>query len=351
MFLNTAGDVLSDSEQTAFENYFKDGGGFLGIHSAIVTEPAWPFMTQLLGTRAVGSAAALDRATVKVADRVHDASKTLPEYWEVDDELYNFSDITDTDPGNDAGNVRGIHHVLATVDETTYAGGKMGFDHPVAWCKDQQGGRSFYTALGHTRSSYRGANFREHLAGAIEWTAGESDPVYSDCGATVLANYEQVKVTAPPNINEPIGFDQLPDGRLIQTTRDGRVRLHDPETGSSDVIGQIPVYTNSEDGLYGPAVDNNFASQQVGLPVLLAAPHGGRLGDHGQAVPGGDPARQRAHDRARRRDVRQLDGLLPALALQVRRHGGRRRRPPRPRERAEDHEGRGRPRGVLPRRG
>ena len=112
---------------------------------------------------------------------------------------------------------------------------------------------------------------RRHLAGAIEWTAGESDPVYSDCGATVLANYEQVKVTAPPNINEPIGFDQLPDGRLIQTTRDGRVRLHDPETGSSDVIAQIPVYTHSEDGLYGPAVDNNFADQQVGVPVLLAA--------------------------------------------------------------------------------
>ena len=48
------------------------------------------------------------------------------------------------------------------------------------------------------------------------------------------------------------------DGRLIQTTRDGRVRLHDPETGSSDVIAQIPVYAHSEDGLYGPEVDNNF---------------------------------------------------------------------------------------------
>ena len=251
VFLNTAGDVLNAAEQTAFENYFKDGGGFLGVHSAVVTEPDWAFMSELLGTRATGPAAALGGATIKVADRVHDASKSLPEYWQHEDEYYNFT-----------ANVRGIHHVLATVDETTYAGGTMGFDHPVAWCKDQQGGRSFYTALGHGRQSFRGGNFREHLAGAVAWTAGVSDAVYSDCGATVLANYEQVKVTAPPNINEPIGFDQLPDGRLIQTTRDGRVRLHDPETGSSDVIAQIPVYTNSEDGLYGPAVDNNFASNK-----------------------------------------------------------------------------------------
>jgi type 1 glutamine amidotransferase len=253
VFLNTAGDVLNAAEQTAFENYFKDGGGFLGIHSAIATETGWQFMTDLLGTRAVGPAAALSTATIKVADRVHDASKSLPEYWSHRDEYYNFED-----------NVRGFSHVLATVDETTYDAGAeaMGFDHPVAWCKDYQGGRSFYTAAGHTRQSYDSATFRRHLAGAIEWTAGRSDPVYSDCGATVLANYQQVKITAPPNLNEPIGFDQFPDGRIVQTTRDGRVRLHDPETGAVDVIAQIPVYAHSEDGLYGPAIDNNFESNK-----------------------------------------------------------------------------------------
>ena len=339
VFLNTAGDVLSASEQTAFENYYKDGGGFLGVHSAIVTEPDWQFLTDLLGTRATGPAAALATAKIKVADRVHDAGKSLPEYWQFSDEYYNFT-----------SNVRGFSHVLATVDETTYSGGTMGFDHPVAWCKDYQGGRSFYTAVGHTRNGFKSDTMRRHLAGAIEWTAGESDPVYSDCGATVLANYEQVKVTAPPNINEPIGFDQLPDGRLIQTTRDGRVRLHDPETGSSDVIAQIPVYTNSEDGLYGPAVDNNFAANKWVYLYYSPVRMEGIVGVQRQAVPGGDAARQRADLRPRPGDVRQLDGLLPALALQVRRHRRRRRRPPRPRERAEDHEGRGRPRGVLPRR-
>jgi PKD repeat protein/type 1 glutamine amidotransferase len=251
VFLNTAGDVLNDVEQTAFENYFKDGGGFLGIHSAIATETGWQFMTDLLGTRATGPAAALEGATIKVADRVHDASKSLPEYWQHSDEYYNFT-----------GNVRGFQHVLATVDETTYTGGTMGFDHPVAWCQDYQGGRSFYTAVGHTRQAFRSDTLRRHLAGAVAWAAGESDPVYSDCGATVVANFQQTKVTAPPNINEPIGFDQLPDGRLIQTTRDGRVRLHDPATGSSDVIASLPVYTHSEDGLYGPAVDNNFAANK-----------------------------------------------------------------------------------------
>jgi PKD repeat protein/type 1 glutamine amidotransferase len=250
VFLNTSGDVLTDEQQAAFERYYRAGGGFVGIHAAIEAEPDWTFLGDLLGTRATGEAP-LATATVKVADRVHDASRTLPERWTRTDRFYNF-----------AGNVRGRHHVLATVDETTYSGGTMGFDHPVAWCKDLEGGRAFYTAGGDTSASFADADFREHLVGALDWAAGIADPVYSDCGATVLANYQQVKVSAPPNLNEPIGFDQLPDGRLIQTTRDGRVRLHDPVTGESDVIATIPVYTVNEDGLYGPAVDTDFATNK-----------------------------------------------------------------------------------------
>ena len=74
----------------------------------------------------------------------------------------------------------------------------------------------------------------------------------------MLANYQQTKISAPPNLNEPIGFDQLPDGRIIQTARLGQVRLHDPSDQSTKLIANVPVYTHSEDGLYGPAVDRNF---------------------------------------------------------------------------------------------
>ena len=80
VFLNTSGDVLSDEQQAVFERWFKAGGGFLGIHSAIETEPDWTFLSDILGTRATGQSE-LDEATIKVADRVHDASRTLPERW------------------------------------------------------------------------------------------------------------------------------------------------------------------------------------------------------------------------------------------------------------------------------
>ena len=270
VFLDTAAaDLLTDAQQDTFEAYFRNGGGFVGIGSAIETEPAWTFYTDILGTRSSGKTG-VQSGTIKVADRVHEASASLPEYWDRSDAWYSFT-----------SNVRGVSHVLATVVEDPFgpqpqgqlldgiAGGTMGADHPVVWCKDYRGGRSFYTALGNTATSFDEAAFRSHLEGAIDWAAGVADPHYSDCGATVLSNYEQVKITTGSSLNEPIGFDQLPDGRIIQTARTGTVRLHNPATGTTQVLADFAdpslpltqrLYTNSEDGLYGPAVDNNFAT-------------------------------------------------------------------------------------------
>jgi cytochrome c len=87
VFLNNgAGDVLSAEEQTALEKYFRAGGGFVGIGTAIETNASWQFLTDILGARASGKLPAQD-ATIKVADRVHDASKSLPEYWNLERHL------------------------------------------------------------------------------------------------------------------------------------------------------------------------------------------------------------------------------------------------------------------------
>jgi len=275
VFLNTGqASPLNDTQRANFEAYYKNGGGFVGIGSAIETDASWSFYSDLLGARSSGRTAN-QAATIKVIDRVHDASKEFPHYWERSEPYYNFN-----------RNVRGVSHVLMSVVEKPFEpqpqgkvlkgidGGTMGADHPVAWCKDFQAGRSFYTALGGTVDSYD-ADLRKHLRGSISWAAGQSDPVYSDCGATVLRNYQQVKISgnspAPGNLNEPIGFDQFPDGRIIQTARRGEVRLHDPVKGTTHVIADLGdaslpttlrVYTNSEDGLYGPAVDNDFENNK-----------------------------------------------------------------------------------------
>ena len=221
----------------------------------------------------------------------------------------------------------------------------MGADHPVAWCKDYRGGRSFYTS-GSTSAIGTETAFADHIAGAVEWSSGVADSVYSDCGATVLANFEQTKISAPPNLNEPIGFDQFPDGRVIQTARGGQVRLHDPALGTEQVIATIPVYTNSEDGLYGPAVDNDFATNH--WVYLYYAPPDRHRGAVGRRHPHDHHAdRERPHHRGGPVRLGPLARLLPAVAVQVRRRADALARP---RLGAEDPPGRQQPRRLLPRR-
>lgn len=160
VFLLTTGDVLPDGGQEAFERWLAAGRGWVGVHSASDTEYDWPFYGEIVGAHFAGHPA-VQPALVRVADRAHPATAGLPEIWPRTDEWYDFR-----------VNPRPRVHVLATLDESTYSGGSMGADHPIAWCREFAGGRAFYTAGGHTRESYTEALFVAHLAGGIRWAAG-----------------------------------------------------------------------------------------------------------------------------------------------------------------------------------
>ena len=160
VFLNTTGDILDSAEKAAFERFIRSGRGFVGIHSASDTEYQWPWYGRLVGAW-FANHPQIQRATVHIANPDHPSTKGLPASWERTDEWYNFR-----------ANPRGAVQVLVTLDEATYSGGTMGADHPITWCQDIDGGRSWYTAMGHTTESYAEPLFQLHLLGGIESAAG-----------------------------------------------------------------------------------------------------------------------------------------------------------------------------------
>lgn len=166
VFMSTTGDVLNADQQKAFENYIATGGGYMGVHAAADTEYDWSFYGGLVGAY-FDSHPAIQPVTVRVEDHKHPATAHLGDSWERTDELYNYR----TNP-------RDKVKVLATLDETTYTGGTMKGDHPITWCQTYEGGRSFYTGLGHTKESYADADFRQLLLGGVRYAAGQ---VKGDC--------------------------------------------------------------------------------------------------------------------------------------------------------------------------
>ena len=160
VFLSTTGDVLNAAQEAAFERFIRRGGGFVGVHAASDTEYDWPFYGALVGAYFAGHPD-VQSATVQIEDASHPAVQPLPRAWTRRDEWYNFR-----------RNPRGSVDVIATLDERTYTGGTMAPDHPIMWSHTFEGGRSFYTAGGHTQDSFSETAFMDHLGRAILWAAG-----------------------------------------------------------------------------------------------------------------------------------------------------------------------------------
>jgi len=156
LFLSTTGDVLGAKEEEAFKAYIHNGGSFMGVHAASDTEYDWPWYGKLVGAYFV-SHPEQQEARINVEDGSHPSTAHLNDTWTHFDEWYNFK------------NINPDLHVLLMLDEASYLGGINGDNHPIAWYHIFDGGRAFYTGLGHTEASYDEPDFRKHLLGAIEW--------------------------------------------------------------------------------------------------------------------------------------------------------------------------------------
>lgn len=160
IFASTTGDVLDATQQKAMEDFVDAGGGFMGVHAAADTEYDWPWYGQLVGAYFRNHPPGQQTTRVRF-DR--DGIAEQGREWKVTDEIYNYRD-----------NPRERVQVIATVDESDYAGGTMGDDHPIAWCHASAKGRAWYTGLGHDAAMYADPVFLRHLANGLRYASGES---------------------------------------------------------------------------------------------------------------------------------------------------------------------------------
>jgi type 1 glutamine amidotransferase len=161
VFLNTtdsARTLLGTEGELALQRYVRAGGGFVGIHAATDAEYSWEWYGKMIGAY-FESHPKIQQATLHIVDATHPATRNLPKEWTRTDEWYNFKNLSKD------------MHVLITIDEQSYTGGKNGY-HPMSWYHEFEGGRIFYTELGHTSESYKDPLYLGHLAGGIQYAMG-----------------------------------------------------------------------------------------------------------------------------------------------------------------------------------
>jgi len=158
VFLNPTGsNVFTDEQKQALKTYINKGGGLVGIHAATDFCYEWEWYGKMIGAYFTNHPKVQQAKLISVKPK-DKLMKEMPQSWLHTDEWYNFKsfnkDVT----------------VLVKVDETSYQGGKMENEHPIVWYHKFDGGRVFYTGLGHTSEAYTDGLFLRQLLMGINWT-------------------------------------------------------------------------------------------------------------------------------------------------------------------------------------
>ena len=256
IFLSATGDVLNHIQQAAFERYIQSGGGFVGIHAATDCEYFWPWYGKLVGAY-FKSHPKTQKARLVINDRNHISTKHLPESWERVDEWYNFRKAPE-----------GVN-VLVSIDEKSYEGGQNGDNHPMAWYHEYDGGRAFYTELGHTNESFAEPLLLQHILGGIRYAIGDGKkPDYKKARTQNVPDEDRFTKTPLVSgaFDEPTEMAILPNLDVLVTQRKGEVMYYNHATGKVKQVAKFDLYhksgvpgVNAEEGLMGITADPDFA--------------------------------------------------------------------------------------------
>ncbi|GAB3922775.1 ThuA domain-containing protein [Mucilaginibacter myungsuensis] len=264
IFASTTGSFMNAAQKVSLQRYIQSGGGFVGIHAAADAQYDWPWYVRMVGGW-FAHHPDQQMATITVTDKNNISTNMLPAEWKRKDEWYHYKNV-----GKDL-------HILLNLEESSLTYNKngssdkfkMGASHPIAWYHDFEGGRVFYTGLGHTDESYTEPLFLQHLLGGIKYAIGNNAPL----------NYGKAKVQAMPDANrfsknslvtggffEPTEMTILPNLDILVAQRRGQIMKYDHITKKISQIGYIPVYhhvvsakdVNAEEGLLGIQIDPDF---------------------------------------------------------------------------------------------
>jgi type 1 glutamine amidotransferase len=184
IFSNTNNDVFDTEEQkVAFMRYIQAGGGFMGIHSASGTERNWKWFKLMLGATFLRHPP-YQGFTVHVLDKKHPAVKNLSPQWQTNDECYFFKEI------NPSVKVLLVSDISVIKEQDSIKNIKpdvFGNRYPAAWCQEFDGGRIWYTALGHSKEDYSNATYLAHLLEGLKWVTDKPKPDYKKAKATSSA--------------------------------------------------------------------------------------------------------------------------------------------------------------------
>jgi len=181
IFSNTNNDVFDTEEQrVAFMRYIQAGGGFVGIHSAIGTERNWKWFKLMIGATFLRHPP-FQPFIIHVIDKKNPATKNLSSSWHTNDEFYYFKEIN---PSIHVLTVSDLGNIKDSVDGKDARPVVFGNRYPSSWCHEFDGGKIWYTALGHSKDDYSNKVYLANIMEGLKWVLDKGPLDYKKAYAT-----------------------------------------------------------------------------------------------------------------------------------------------------------------------
>jgi type 1 glutamine amidotransferase len=196
-FINVTGNIFNDSTKAAFKRYIEAGGGFAGMHACVDCEYTWHWYHELAGAYFSNHHFGIAPAKLAVLDHTYPSTSFIAhDTITRSDEWYFFTPQTYDSLINPAI-LPGLTVLLNLVESSIPNSTEKKF-HPMSWCRNFDGGRTWYCGFGHDPNYFRDTLVQKTLLGGILWAAGMSQtPVVLQrtavqivCGQDAVAVYD-----------------------------------------------------------------------------------------------------------------------------------------------------------------
>jgi type 1 glutamine amidotransferase len=147
-------DWIVGARRQGLMDFVHGGGGVVAVHAAAASHYSWPWYGEMIGAVFDGHPEGTPIGVARVVDGDHPAARGLPPVQTRSDEWYYFRRLNP--------------NVRVLVEHDPGPNGEGGV-RPLSWAHEFEGGRVFYTAMGHSAENYQEAYLMRHIGGGLRW--------------------------------------------------------------------------------------------------------------------------------------------------------------------------------------
>ncbi|MEM8487927.1 MAG: family 16 glycoside hydrolase [Bacteroidota bacterium] len=239
-----AEELVTQAQQDAIMDFLAQGKGVVGAHSALDAFYDWEDYKNMVGGGLFVSHPWTQSVRILVEEKDNPAVSHYGDSFTIRDEIY----VLDENPRWNSKVLLSLD--MDSVEPEADARGAYRNDYPISWLREHNGGRVFYTKLGHFPDVWTTPSFVEHLLQGMRMAANRIESDFSG---------HMVKETISDNVwPDDLAVDD--EGNVWIAELNGKVHRYDNETGETKLIAELPTTDpkNIEHGLYGIEVDPNF---------------------------------------------------------------------------------------------